>query len=79
MSLKVLFVSSEVFPLIKTGGLADVSGSLPSALLRLGCDIRILMPGYSSVLEKLKDVSQLTTIKGLPVINEAELLMGTIT
>jgi len=78
MSLKVLFVSSEVFPLIKTGGLADVSRSLPSALQRLGCDIRVLIPGYPSVLEKLKDLSQVATITGLPVIKEAELLIGII-
>ena len=48
--MKVLFVSSEVFPLIKTGGLADVSGSLPNALQRLGVDIRILMPGYQHLI-----------------------------
>jgi len=46
MPLKVLFASSEVFPLIKTGGLADVSGSLPSALQKLGVDIRVIVPGY---------------------------------
>ena len=47
---KILFVTSEVYPLIKTGGLADVSGSLPIALKSLGHDIRILIPGYSSAL-----------------------------
>lgn len=47
---KILFVTSEVFPLIKTGGLADVSGSLPIALKALGHDVRILVPGYPKVL-----------------------------
>lgn len=47
---KILFVTSEVFPLIKTGGLADVSGSLPQALKALGHDVRILVPGYPKVL-----------------------------
>ncbi len=61
---KILFATSEVYPLIKTGGLADVSGSLPRALLKLGCDIKILLPAYPSVLEKaagvaLKQITQL--------------------
>ncbi|MGZ8242463.1 glycogen synthase, partial [Methylomagnum sp.] len=47
---KVLFVTSEAYPLIKTGGLADVSGSLPIALQALGQDVRILMPGYASAI-----------------------------
>lgn len=75
---KVLFVSSEVFPLIKTGGLADVSGSLPSALQHLGIDIRILIPGYPAVLNQLSDLHHLASISNLPVIEHAELLLGTI-
>lgn len=49
--MRVLFVSSEVFPLIKTGGLADVAGALPLALARLKTDVRVLMPGYPAALE----------------------------
>ena len=79
MPLKVLFASSEVFPLIKTGGLADVSGSLPSALQKLGVDIRVIVPGYPSVLEQLSDIQHLAMLNDLPVINEVELLLGTIT
>jgi starch synthase len=76
--LKVLFVSSEVFPLIKTGGLADVSGSLPFALQGLEVDIRILMPGYTKVLESLSNIQKIADIHSLPLIGHAELLMGTI-
>lgn len=76
--MKVLFVSSEVFPLIKTGGLADVSGSLPFALQSLAVDVRILMPGYHSVLEKLSAIEKIADINHLPLIGHAELLMGTI-
>lgn len=78
MPMKVLFVSSEVFPLIKTGGLADVSGSLPIALQHLGVDIRILMPGYPAVLNQLKDLHSIGFLEYLPHIGYAELLLGTI-
>jgi len=53
---KILFVASEVYPLIKTGGLADVSSSLPRALLKLGHDIKILVPAYGSLSTKLNDI-----------------------
>ncbi|MEI7842440.1 MAG: glycogen synthase GlgA [Gallionellaceae bacterium] len=51
--MRVLFVTSEAAPLVKTGGLADVSGALPSALRRLGDDVRVLIPGYPQVLKAL--------------------------
>ncbi|MFI3178646.1 MAG: glycogen/starch synthase, partial [Methylococcaceae bacterium] len=43
---KILFVTSEAHPLIKTGGLADVCGSLPKALTELSQDIRLILPNY---------------------------------
>jgi len=46
---KILFVSSEIHPLIKTGGLADVAGSLPIALDKLGQDVRIVLPYYGAI------------------------------
>lgn len=51
--IKVLFVTSEVAPLIKTGGLADVSGALPVALRSLNIDVRVLVPGYPQVMSKM--------------------------
>ncbi len=50
----VLFITSEVHPLIKTGGLGDVSAALPAALRQLGVDVRLLIPGYPQVLTGLK-------------------------
>jgi len=49
--LTVLFLSTEVSPLAKTGGLADVAGSLPKALKALGIDIRVALPYYRTVKE----------------------------
>ncbi|RPH97109.1 glycogen synthase, partial [candidate division KSB1 bacterium] len=49
MVYKVLFVTSEVTPFSKTGGLADVSGALPAALATAGCDVRIVTPFYGFI------------------------------
>ena len=61
--LSVLFVTSEIFPLIKTGGLADVSAALPNALQALGVDIRVLVPGYPDVLAAIKKKIDIVTWK----------------
>ena len=53
--LKVLMAFSEMAPFAKTGGLADVAGSLPSALRELGCDVRVVMPFYNRFIEKIAD------------------------
>jgi len=53
--LKVLSVASEIFPLVKTGGLADVAGALPGALVREDVDMRTLVPAYPAVKQKLGD------------------------
>ncbi|MBM7588344.1 starch synthase [Bacillus pakistanensis] len=52
--MKVLFVVSECVPFIKSGGLADVAGSLPKELKSLGTDIRIILPKYKAIPEKYK-------------------------
>jgi starch synthase len=56
-SLKVLSVASEIFPLVKTGGLADVAGALPAALAPEGVEMRSLVPAYPAVRAKLADVT----------------------
>lgn len=56
MTLKVLSVTSEAAPLIKTGGLADVAGALPAALAPHGVAVTTLVPGYPKVLSSLGKV-----------------------
>lgn len=51
--IEVLSVTSEIYPLVKTGGLADVAGALPAALAQNGVSMRTLVPGYPAVMAKL--------------------------
>ena len=50
----LLFVASEAYPLIKTGGLADVAGSLPEVLRQKGMEVRLLLPAYADLLAGLE-------------------------
>jgi len=59
---KILFASSEVHPLIKTGGLADVAGSLPRALMGLSQDVRVILPNYQSI-KKTEDVRFISSVR----------------
>lgn len=52
--MQVLHVCSEVFPLLKTGGLADVTAALPATLNRLGIKNRILVPGFPAFMQRIK-------------------------
>ncbi|MBR4622039.1 MAG: glycogen synthase GlgA [Ruminococcus sp.] len=54
----VLFASSEVVPFIKTGGLADVAGSLPKYFDKRYYDVRVILPKYSCMAQKFKDMLQ---------------------
>jgi starch synthase len=54
--MKILFVASEAYPLVKTGGLGDVLYSLPHALHARGADIRLVLPGYRALLSQLDQV-----------------------
>ena len=65
--MRVLHVAAEVFPWVKTGGLADVLGALPQALTLAGADVRLLLPGYPALLDALQQqrvVAQLGPLFG---------------
>ena len=52
--MRVLLASSELYPLAKTGGLADVCGALPAALERLGAEVRVALPAYDCAIQALE-------------------------
>jgi starch synthase len=53
-AMKVLHVAAEIYPLVKTGGLADVVAALPPALAEQGADVRLLLPGLPPVLDAVQ-------------------------
>jgi starch synthase len=60
--MRILQVSAEFFPLLKTGGLADVAGALPLALAAAGQDVRVLLPGFPSILAGLGDIADVAEL-----------------
>lgn len=76
--MRVLFVTSEIAPLIKTGGLADVSAALPAELHAMGVDIRVLLPGYAQVLKACPELESVAQVASLPGLPDVTLLQGTL-
>jgi starch synthase len=65
--MRVLHVAAEIFPLVKTGGLADVLGALPQALIGQGADVRLLLPGLPAIADAVlhqKPVREIGTAFG---------------
>jgi len=56
--IRVLSVASEIYPIIKTGGLADVAGALPIAIKAEGIEIRSLVPGYPAVMDAIESAEK---------------------
>jgi len=65
--LNVLFLSSEVFPFAKTGGLADVASALPQALKEIGNDIRLAIPRYGFVNERKFRIHEIIRLKNIDI------------
>ena len=74
--IKVLFVTSEIAPLIKTGGLADVSGALPAALRTLNIDVRVLLPGYPRVMAQLGPNEVVASFADMPGFPPSRLIFS---
>lgn len=79
--LRILYATSECAPLVKTGGLGDVAAALPVALRQIGLDVRVLLPGYPTVLAALagaRDAGRIDAVEELPAARllEAELPTG---
>lgn len=66
--LKILFLSSEVAPFAKSGGLADVSISLPKGLRELGHEVRIIMPKYKDINDRKYVLRDVIRLKDIPII-----------
>src|SRR4051812_48207154 len=69
--LRILHATSEVAPLVKTGGLADVAAALPSALRKAGHDARVVIPGYRSAIEAAQKLKGGVSWSETPLIIEA--------
>lgn len=65
--MKVLFAASEAHPFIKTGGLGDVMGALPKSLIKLGVDVRVVIPKYKNIKDELKQKLQFVKWFTVPV------------
>ena len=66
--MKVLHVCSELYPLLKTGGLADVMGALPFAQKEIGIDTRIVLPAYPALQQEFLTLAWWRNLIILPAI-----------
>lgn len=74
---KILFVTSEVYPFIKTGGLADVSSALPQKLQEMGHQVRIVVPKYGAIDERKFKIHEVVRLKDLKLnIGEKEVVFS---
>lgn len=75
---RVLFVSAELAPFAKSGGLADVCAALPAALRRIGIDCRVLVPGYPAVRAAITDSQDVVHLEAHAALPAARIVQGTL-
>lgn len=73
---RVLHVAAEVYPLVKTGGLADVAAALPAALVGHGVDARVLVPGYPAIMEGVRELKLVADLGSVRGAGRVRLLIG---
>jgi starch synthase len=76
--VRVLYVSTEVYPALKTGGLADVNAALPPALRALGADVRLLLPGFPKLFAAAADLERVATLDPAFGASPLALLRGSL-
>jgi starch synthase len=74
--LRVLFVSSEIYPLAKTGGLADVSATLPRMLAALGVEVHLVLPGYPRAMQSVANKEVVTEFPNFIGTGAVRLISG---
>jgi starch synthase len=72
--MKILHVASEAYPFIKTGGLADVSASLPRTQARLGHDVRLLIPAYRAAIAQIQAPKTIAEIQVSGLLGSVRIL-----
>lgn len=65
--LSILFVASEIYPIAKTGGVADVAYGLPLALRDLDHDVRVMLPKYGAISERKNKIHEINRLKDIPI------------
>lgn len=75
--MRILQVAAEIFPLLKTGGLADIVGALPPALSAAGEDVRVLLPGFPAIRAGVREAAPVARLQA-PWGEEAQLLLAHI-
>ena len=79
--MRVAYVSTEVFPALKTGGLADVNAALPGALIAAGADVRLLLPAFpafEAAIEGAQPVVRLQSPVGNCAVQIVRGVLGSI-
>ena len=71
--MRVLHAAAEIYPLLKTGGLADVAGALPAVLKEQGADVRLILPGMPAIIGGLRDLEPVATLG--PAFGAAQLTL----